>query len=103
MSRESNTKQEHCGDPANKKGDEQRVQHQLTVYVTTHCTNCAYATEVAVSIRRTYPQTIVRVVDLADPCEPVPDIVFATPTYLLDGRIWSLGNPSAQQIHASLG
>jgi hypothetical protein len=35
-----------------------------------------------------------RVVDLADPQEPVPEIVFATPTYVLDGRVWSLGNTS---------
>lgn len=86
-----------------EKRAEPNEPHRLTVYITTHCANCAYATEVAVSIRRAYPQTIVRVVDLANPQEPVPDSVFATPTYVLNGRIWSLGNPSPQQIHTALG
>lgn len=103
MIREHDTKQEYFDDPAKQKRDEPCVQHRLTIYVTAHCANCAYATDVAVSIRRAYPQTIVRVIDLADPQEPAPDSVFATPTYLLNGRIWSLGNPSAQQIHAALG
>ena len=32
-----------------------------------------------------------------------PDNVFATPTYLLDGQRWSLGNPSSQQVRDLLG
>jgi|GEM_PF-3531132 len=30
--------------------------------------------------------------------EHIPEVVFATPTYLLNGRSWSLGNPSPQQV-----
>ncbi|MEZ4612544.1 MAG: hypothetical protein R2838_20260 [Caldilineaceae bacterium] len=33
----------------------------------------------------------------------VPEVIFATPTYLLDGRVWSLGNPSAEKICAAFG
>ncbi|MFN3333366.1 MAG: hypothetical protein ACK47M_12725 [Caldilinea sp.] len=43
-----------------------------------------------------------RVVDLAVPGEVIPEIVFATPTYLLDGRVWSLGNPSPEQVRNTL-
>lgn len=106
MIQESMTAQDRNGSltiETNKTDDGQAPQHRLTVYVTTHCANCAYAMEVAVSIRRAYPQTLVQVVDLANPQEPAPDLVFATPTYLLDDRIWSLGNPSAEQIDAALG
>ncbi|MFO7635622.1 MAG: thioredoxin family protein [Caldilinea sp.] len=82
---------------------ESEIRHQVTIYVTAHCANCDYAGEVAASIRRKYPHVAVQLVDLADPQEPVPDVVFATPTYLLDGRVWSLGNPSPEQIEATLG
>jgi len=74
----------------------------VAIYVTDHCANCDYAREVARLIRAEYPGVSVTVVDLADPQEPVPDAVFATPTYLIDGRLWSLGNPSPQQIREKL-
>ena len=35
--------------------------------------------------------------------EQIPEAVFATPTYLLNGRVWSLGNPSHAQINAAWG
>lgn len=76
--------------------------HRVAIYVTDHCANCDYAREVARLIRADYPRVTVAVIDLADPQEPVPDAVFATPTYLIDGRLWSLGNPSPQQIRDKL-
>ena len=76
--------------------------HHVAIYITDHCANCDYAREVARLIRTEYPYVTVAVVDLADPQETVPDAVFATPTYLLDGRLWSLGNPSPQQIREKL-
>jgi hypothetical protein len=44
----------------------------------------------------------VALIDLADAQEPIPEAVFATPTYLLDGRLWFLGNPSPDQVRARL-
>ena len=79
------------------------AEHRLTVYIIQNCGNCAYAVGVAAAIQRDYPQVAVQVVDLANPSAPVPDSVFATPTYLLDGRVWSLGNPSPEQIVATFG
>lgn len=76
--------------------------HQVEIYVHRHCANCAYAAEIAELIRRDYPAIAMRVVDLAETNEPAPEAVFATPTYLLDGRVWFLGNPSPQQVHACL-
>lgn len=77
--------------------------HQVSIYVAADCGNCDYAWEVAKLIRGEYPHVTVTIIDLANPHEPVPDAVFATPTYLLDGHLWSLGNPSPQQVHDKLG
>lgn len=73
----------------------------LTIYILSNCEICRFAVETAAEIRRAYPHVHVDVVDLATTREPVPDVVFATPTYLLDGRVWSLGNPSSDQIRAA--
>lgn len=76
--------------------------HRVAIYVLPDCGNCEYAREIAALIQREFPQVEVAVVDLANPAEPVPDAVFATPTYLLDGRLWSLGNPSPEEVRERL-
>lgn len=76
-------------------------QLNLTVYVVNHCEVCRYALEIAADIRRRYPHVLLQVIDLETSREPVPEVVFATPTYLLNGRVWSLGNPSEVQIRAA--
>ena len=80
------------------------MQHtpELVIYVMAHCAVCDYALETADWLRARYPQLNLRVVDLANPQEPVPEIVFATPTYVLDGRVWSLGNPSRADVMQTL-
>jgi 2-methylcitrate dehydratase PrpD len=70
----------------------------LVIYVASHCPTCAYAHEVADLIRQLFPQVALRLVDIEHPGGEIPEIVFATPTYLLNGRIWSLGNPSLRQV-----
>lgn len=40
-----------------------------------------------------------RLVDVHETEEAIPELVFATPTYLLNGRIWSLGNPSPEKVN----
>lgn len=74
---------------------------RLAVYVLGECFNCRYALATAAAIRDHYPHVEVEVIDLATATPP--DCVFATPTYLLDGRVWSLGNPSSQQIESTFG
>jgi hypothetical protein len=50
-----------------------------------------------------YPTIVVRVIDL-DQLEggPPPDPVVAVPTYLLNGRVISLGNPYLEDLFARL-
>ena len=76
--------------------------HIVVIYVSDHCVNCEYAREVAALIQTEYPNVHLRVVDLAAPDEVIPEIVFATPTYLLDDRVWWLGNPSSRQVRETL-
>lgn len=75
----------------------------LAIYIAEHCEVCQYALEVADWIRKSYPHVDLQVVDINQTTEPVPESVFATPTYLLDGRVWSLGNPSNAKVHEAFG
>jgi hypothetical protein len=74
----------------------------LTIYVAGHCPNSCYAYEVAKVVRQNFPYVELRIVDLEETNEAVPEVVFATPTYLLNGRLWSLGNPSLQKVEEAL-
>jgi hypothetical protein len=40
--------------------------------------------------------------NMANPPEASPEAVFATPTYLLNGRRWSLGNPSPAKVQETM-
>ena len=71
----------------------------LVIYVSNHCPLCAYAYIVAAAIRRDFPTVDVCLVNLTETTEAIPEAVFATPTYLLNGRVWSLGNPSPEKIN----
>ena len=75
---------------------------EVVIYVSDHCMVCDYADEVAATIRRDFPQVAVRLVDLSTATEPIPESIFATPTYFLNGRLWSLGNPSPEQVAREL-
>lgn len=76
-------------------------RHSLVIYISNHCPLCAYAYLVAEGIRQDFSTVTVRLVNLAETKEAIPEAVFATPTYLLDGRLWSLGNPSPEKISAT--
>lgn len=85
--------------PAAPDADDLSVD--LTIYVSRHCEVCRYAYEVAGEIRSRFPHVRVTLVDLETTPEAVPEAVFATPTYLLNGRVWSLGNPSPEKIQTT--
>ena len=71
---------------------------EVVIYVAEHCLSCDYSYEVAEDIRRDFPQVAVRIINMAKTEEEIPEAVFATPTYLLNGKLWSLGNPSPTQV-----
>lgn len=70
----------------------------VDIYVAKHCFVCEYSHEVAEFIREQFPHVLIRMIDITDPQADIPEAVFATPTYLLNGKLWSLGNPSNEDV-----
>ncbi len=70
----------------------------LRVFVIEHCATCDEARALAIQIEQDYPDVTVEVVDIGDTEMAVPETVFATPTYMLNNRIVSLGNPYPEEI-----
>jgi len=75
---------------------------RLEVYVSSQCLNCDEAVRLAEEAAARYPSVVVRVVDLDLVGSPPPDPVVAVPTYLLNGRVVSLGNPYPEELFARL-
>lgn len=74
------------------------MKQVLRVYVAEHCPGCVEACNTAIRIEQDYPHVTVQVIDVDSNEELVPDNVFATPTYILNNRIVSLGNPGPTDI-----
>ena len=71
-----------------------RAVRTLEVYVDRWCSSCVAAREVAERVQRSHPEIAVEIVDLgAVSSGGIPDGVFATPTFVLNGRVVSLGTP----------
>jgi hypothetical protein len=75
---------------------------KVDIYIAEHCPICAYALEVAAMIRREFPAVEVQLIRFDEPNLQLPESVFATPTYLLNGQRWSLGNPSPETVREVL-
>lgn len=73
---------------------------ELSVYVADGCWGCEESVKIADELRDEFPDVAVDVID-AEPDE-LPDEVFAVPTWLLNGRVISLGNPTRQQLRERL-
>lgn len=74
----------------------------LTIYILSHCPGCQEACRLAELARSRYPSLCVEVVDLDANPGARPDSVFAVPSYVLDGRLTYLGNPSEDDLCARL-
>ena len=70
----------------------------LKIFITENCTSCEEARRIATRLEQDYPTLAIELIDVADPHACVPETVFATPTFMLNSRIVSLGNPSPEQI-----
>ena len=66
----------------------------LEIFVLPVCEGCRAAEMLADRVRAAaLPGVDVRVIDLSEPDAGKPAGVFAVPTYVLDGRVLSKGNP----------
>ena len=73
----------------------------LNIYVTSQCANCGEALLIA-ERARTIAGLKVTVINLDQPGQSIPPRVVAVPTYLLNGRVVSLGNPEREEFLAML-
>ena len=70
----------------------------LRIFVHGDCFGCGEARRIAAWVKQAMPQLGVELIDVADPQALVPDAVFATPTYMLNSQVVSLGNPSRAEV-----
>ena len=75
---------------------------RLDVYVAKHCFGCPEARRLARAAAASYPTVSVRIVDLEAEPDARPDDLLAVPTYVLDGRVVSLGNPRQSDLFGQL-
>ncbi len=80
------------------KATTRNANHRLLqIVVSRDCATCEVSRAVALEMHEMFPLLEVELVDL-DAGRPVPDGVVATPTYLLDGAVVSLGNPRPEDL-----
>jgi hypothetical protein len=70
---------------------------RLEIYVSDYCDNCQEALRLA-ELAASVSGAEVRVIDLDTTTDPVPVRVVAVPTYVVDGRVISLGNPYPEEL-----
>lgn len=66
---------------------------RLDIYYDHSCPTCDYAIRIAQMVREKMPNIIVTLIDLSESNTPRPDFIFAVPTYVLNDKTYSLGNP----------
>lgn len=71
---------------------------RLDIYVASHCLAGQEACRLANEVASRFPDVEVRLIDL-DEAQP-PEQIVAVPTYVLNGRIISLGNPEPEALFA---
>lgn len=74
----------------------------LRVVVSAGCVTCRYTMTLVEAVRRLRPRQPVEVIDLDDPEVRVPGGVVGTPTFLIGERVVSLGNPTVEDLLATL-
>lgn len=75
---------------------------ELKVFVEPHCESCERALRLAGEIGGRFPALAVEVVDLSRRGAERPDYVFAVPTFVLNDRVFSLGNPRRSCLVAAV-
>lgn len=74
----------------------------LQIFVEPYCITCDETRRLAAEIAQRARGVTVQLVDIDSPDAIIPPEVFATPTYVLDGHLISLGNPTLEQLRKIL-
>lgn len=89
----------NCDKNGSEREDSGAGRHELSVYVTSECFSCREAVDLASAIAKRFPSLHTEVIRLDEPGAVKPEYVFAVPTYVLDHRIVSLGNPRREEMY----
>ena len=74
----------------------------LQIYVSGHCLGCEEAALIAAEMAQAFPAIQVELIDVQAPGVVLPSNVFATPTYLWNGKRYSLGNPRREDLRVAI-
>lgn len=74
----------------------------LRIYVAEHCWACEEALRLAGEVSRRFARVNLELIDLCAEGSRNVDDVFSVPTYVLDGRTLSLGNPRPDELFSQL-
>lgn len=74
--------------------------HTLTVYIADDCWSCHETQRILDDVVPQFPDLLLNLVNTTQ--QPLPDHVFAVPTYLLNDKIISLGNPTREALQKRL-
>ena len=73
---------------------------KLQVYISDDCWSCEETRRIVADVASTFPTVRIELVDVEG--ETLPEHVFAVPTYVLNGRVIALGNPTRQALSKKL-
>ncbi len=68
----------------------------LDIYISENCWSCEEAVRIVQDISPLFPEVAISLLDLQS--NPTPEEVFAVPTYVLNGKVTYLGNPTREQL-----
>ena len=73
---------------------------KLDVYISESCWSCRETERIVEDMRKQFPDVDMKLLDI-DP-DDWPHAVFAVPTWVLDGQVISLGNPTRDGLRSKL-
>ena len=73
---------------------------RLHVFIEAGCWSCRESRRLVAELAPQFPQVKMELVDLSSAQRP--ENVFAAPTYLLNGKVISLGNPYPNELRRKL-
>jgi alkyl hydroperoxide reductase subunit AhpF len=68
----------------------------LDIYISENCWACEEAVRIVDDIAHLFPDVAISLLDLQT--NPAPEEVFAVPTYILNGKVTFLGNPTREEL-----
>ncbi len=74
----------------------------LILYADLGCVTCERSRALLDDIVVVYPDLDVQVIEV-DETQPLPDEIIAVPTFILQGQVISMGNPTFDQLIALVG